>query len=346
MIKILYNPENPELIFSIAVSLMKFKEKFCFIIPQEIGFLADISPPLIKFVDTMRLLSEEEAEDEADEQEQFMLSISQENENTKFILLGLHPRQKKDSEAIAYFIDKYEDRILLWVDNHEWPHDIWHFATKNSRQIFIDPEVSCLSILNTLDFPVPEDWLRSERAMINIDLRNDLAARYIKAMLVNKSAGKNYNMEDNYSFLMFVSAINEIITAEENPAISSFEGMFIDMISKTDKIKNELTDDHPIFKKAKQVGRPVGCAILEKPIPDYVNIEAVLDYGIQVFPWLCVIGFTFGDKYRLVFKSKKLPIYQIIESYGPIDLNFAGLLKLINNEIFRYQAKKFFSNKI
>jgi hypothetical protein len=315
---ILYNPSNFELIFSVASILSEYPNEQCLVIPIKIKELLKENSDVPSFNEIL---------------------VDQE----KILLLGLHPNNKEENLIVIDFFDHYRNSIYLWIDNHTWPPGILTYLEGENKKIFVSPDFSCLQILDILNYPVLKTWEKGERAMMNIDLRDKLAFRYIQAMLVNKSIGKNYNQQEYYEFSLFMSIIDEILSGKENSVISELQDSFLDMIAKTNQAKKKLSDNHPIFQQAKKRGRPVGCLML-KEIDNYLNISHLLNYGTKKFPWLCVLGFTLEGNRHIYAKSKKVLIKEILSSYENIKLDDNTILQIMNAEIVnfpkRVKAKK------
>lgn len=81
-----------------------------------------------------------------------------------------------------------------------------------------------------------------------------------------------------------------------------------------------FSDEHPLFKRAKTKGRPVGYLFLDE-IEDYIDVDSILDFGVKKFPRLSLVEFSFQGKPRLLAKSSKIPIVEIMENYADLGLN-------------------------
>ncbi len=327
MLKIFYNPEQPELIFSVAAIMLSTDNLYPFSIPRTASEMHNAGPPLI-------VLKERLAEQEDDlEFEEELMELEDEEE---YIVVGIHPQEPGDEEILIKFLEKYENNIKLWVDNHEWSPGLAKYFTESTAPTFIDNNCSCLELLARAGYLIPEFWLKSEKALIKADMRNPLAARYFTAMLVNRTIGKNNNQERDYEAQLFLATVDEIISAEKSELISELGEVFQDMIKKTKAIKERLTDKNPIFQRAKAIGRPIGCLLLDR-IDYYLNVEAIINYGAQKFPWLCVLGFYYQDRYRIVFHSEKMPISDLISGYKPAEISIPEMLAIMQEEVLRYK---------
>ena len=327
MIKIFYNPQQPELMFSLAAILLS-TDGYPFSIPRSANQMHNSGPPLI-------LLKEHFSEEDEDPEFEENL-MKMQNDDEEYIVLGIHPQKKGDEEILIKFLEKYEDNITLWVDNHNWPPGLIKYFDKSPVQTLIDDKYSCLELLEAAGYMIPEFWIKSEKALLKADMRNPLAARYFTAMLVNRAIGKNNNQEEDYENRLFQETVDEITSAQESKLITQLGDIFKDMLKKTKVVKSRLTDNNPIFSRAKAVGRPIGCLLLDR-IDYYLNVEAVIDYGAQKFPWLCVLGFYHQGEYRIVFDSKKMPIDTLVKQYKPAKLNIPEMLAVLQEEVLRYK---------
>lgn len=328
MLKIFYNPQQPELIFSVAAAILSTDNLYPFSIPRIASEMHNAGPPLIVLKEYFS-----EQDDDLDLEEDIM---KLENEEEEYIIIGIYPQSKGDEEILIKFLDKYEDRIKLWVDNHRWPPGLVKYFYDSSALTLIDSNYSYLELLAQIGYLIPDFWLKSEKALVKADMRNPLAARYYPAMLVNRAIGKNNNQERDYENQFFLETVDEIISAEESKLISELTKMFKSMTEKTKLIKNRLTDKNPIFSRAKAIGRPIGCLLLDR-IDYYLNVEAIIDYGKQKFPWLCVLGFYHQDRYHLIFHSQKIPIDELIKGYKPAEISIPEMLAIMQEEVLRFK---------
>lgn len=326
MIRIFYNPNELELIFSVASLLLaKSHEEGIFFMPVATDKLIKSGPDQMNLFDL-------DFEDEEDEEDEEFLTEASTGQEDKIILLNIYPNNKQEKIDIINFYDRYEKQIMLWLSNRPWDEEILNYFGKNNSKIVVNPEKNCGQILKQLGYPVPDFWLKAENAIINIDMRNHLASRYIRAMLVNKTIGVNSARQSDLELSLFVAAVNELITAQENEAITQLSELFLDMIKEANWAKKHFSVENPIFRQAKKMGRPVGYLALDE-IDDYFNIEDVLNYGTKKFPWLCVIEFSLNGRSRLALGSQKLPIKQIMEDYSNLNLSTYEVMKLINAEL-------------
>ncbi len=328
MLKIFYNPQQPELIFSAAAITLSRDILYPISIPRTASEMHNAGPPLIVLKE---YLSEQEGYSELEE-----VLMEMENEDEEYIIIGIHPQKEGDEEILIKFLEKYENKIKLWVDNHKWPPGLIKYFYKSSAKVLIDSNRSCLELLDIAGCTIPKFWLKSERALTNADTRNPLAARYFNAMLVNQAIGRNNAQEEYYDNKFFEATVNEIISAKESKLISDLEKAYKDMKQKTEKIKLRLTDKNLIFKSAKSIGRPIGCLLLDN-IDYYLNVEAIIDYGTKKFPWLCIVGFYYQGLYHIVFNSEIMPIKELVDGYRPAKLTIPETLAILQEEVLRYK---------
>ena len=146
--------------------------------------------------------------------------------------------------------------------------------------------------------------------MLSHDLSDPLAARYWKAFLVSKSMGYNNFAKRGADFLLFLEIMNELIDNKESTIISDLENDFEAMELEVEEMVKQISDDHPLFRETKKMGRPVGCLFLED-VSEYFNVREMLKIGSQKYPWLCFISYAFNGQRYAYFESEKLTFRDI-----------------------------------
>ncbi len=78
-------------------------------------------------------------------------------------LLNIGPKNKKEAELLAEFAYRYGHRIILWLDNHQWPKKFLAFAQKclrdHGHDLEIYSEASCLPKMEKLGYLILPRWL-------------------------------------------------------------------------------------------------------------------------------------------------------------------------------------------
>jgi hypothetical protein len=328
MIKILYNPDHPELIFAAAVVLLNIGETY----PDEAYCL--IPMPARDLNKEEHSITDQLAKDMSVVMKADCSYMFEPEGVDHYVLLGIHPENQEDERKIYNFFEKKEKNLYLWVDGHDWPENLSDFLQSQSEVIHLIPGVTCLQILGKNSYEIFPGAIAAEKATVKLDMRNPLASRYLKIFLSNRSLGINMNMLESFAYFAFMASVDEIVENKENTGLSLMADAAYTMIEEADKIRENFVDDLPEFKKAKEMGRPVGCLLLGK-VTESFCIEEVMEYGIQKYPWLCVVGFFIDDVYLFHFASEKIPITEIVKSYSPDIQSREEFFKILNSEIVR-----------
>lgn len=338
MITIIYDAYNLSLLFPVASALLKYEaEDNCLILPMETKNLGDRD----SFLGIKKFIKRNgDFDDDYEDKDEFLDDIIYSQGKIgedKFILLGIYPANEEETTTIVEFFDSNQDKIILWVDSHKWPSGLLKYLKGENKNIFISDEFSVLELMIEQDFVSESRWLRAEKAIQNTNLHNRLAARYIKAMVVSRTEGWNFNRAEDYGYYLFINIVNELINDEKNNIVSKLASSFKDMVLKTSLIKKQISDSHPIFLEAKNKGRPVGSFISNKNIVNYLDIDDIVSYGLKKYPWLCVVSLKLGNTKTIFAKSHKIPIKEIMALYRDVTLTTTETLKIINAELIKYK---------
>ena len=106
------------------------------------------------------------------------------------------------------------------------------------------------------------------------------------------------------------------------------------MTKEADVYKEMFRDDLPEFQKAKEMGRPVGCLILNE-VPEHFFVEEIIAHGVRKYPWLCLIVFDYNGIRMHECVSEKIAITDIINSYCHDIKNQEEFFRLLNEEVIR-----------
>lgn len=332
MINILFNSDYPELAFSISTFVANlnkedYPDELCCIIPTKtINLNKDLSKIKESLDDQIEIITGGRYFENLNEEK---------GKVVKYALFGIYPANEEEEKKIAKFFDRHSENILLWLDWHQWPENLLSFLNRSEN--FLHNEImTCLELLGNNNYQVPSEWLKTEMAMIVNDLDNNWAARYWKTFLLSKSAGYNTFSEEGSDFIIFSNFISEILNDEINEGLNQIEEMFVLMEDEADDLKNKWVDDHPIFIKAKQIGRPVGCLFLDN-VEDYFNAQEIIEDGSKQFPWLCILRYYIDGLAYISICSDKIDAQEIINNYEFCVDEEESLYKILNEEILRFQ---------
>jgi hypothetical protein len=339
---ILYNQSCPELIFSAASIISKFYEESGGKEPEsedEIRYFmpmraCDLNKDIFELAETLNKDLEEIGDEDYFVVEDLLKF------QPEYILLGIYPQDKEDEGEIVTFFDKNVDKISLWIDTHYWPNNLRTYLQGKPGSIFLDPSKTSLAILADLDYPFFDKWLITEEAMIQFDLKNRLAFRYFKAILLPHLLTNRYRPRKAYDFLTFLCLIEEIAFLGRDPYIAELVKTYRQTIEFTDEAKRMFRDDNPIFEKIKNMGRPCGYLFLDAGINN-LDIEETMEYGMTMFPWLVVLEYPSEIKgvNAIYFASKRIPIIEIINAYANDNIDTVAILKIMSAEVAGYQEK-------
>ncbi len=295
----LFNYDHPELAFSMATFMLNLEKEnqneiFDCIPIRARNLSEDFSEITKRLDDDLVKLSGEKyfADDE------FI-----DFKTVKFALFGIYPKTDSDQAAIASFFDKNKEKIMLWLDWHPWPARLTSFVSIPGKTYFNELK-TCLEVLSDEGYLISTPWHKAEKAMIWHDFTNPVSARYLQAFLVSKSTGFNYMAKRGSDFLLFNDMVDELIDDKENSIVSNLEKDFEAMETEVKEMVNKISDDHPMFSVTKEIGRPVGCLLLDE-VSDYFNARDILNLGVEKFPWLCFVSFIFEGQRYAYFESKK-----------------------------------------
>lgn len=340
---IFYNPSCPELIFSAASIISKLDSEFgfegsisedelCYLMPMRAG---DLNKNIVELARALNKDLKKIGDD------YFFIQDLTEFE-PEYILLGIYPKDEEDEIEIATFFDKNVDKISLWIDTHQWPDNLKSYLRGKPGSMFLDASKTGLQILSGLNYPCSKKWLVNEEAMININLKNQTAFRYFKAILLPHLAPNRYKPSSAYDFLTFLCLVEEVAFRGKDYHVNELVRTYRQTIEFTDEIKQTFRDDNPIFEEIRKIGRPAGYLFLETGIDDYLDIEQIIEYGMSLFPWLVVLEFPSKKDgvNAIYFGSKKIQVIEITKFYAKDDLDNNAIMKIMSAEVARYQEKE------
>lgn len=328
MVNILVNTDCPELVFSVASFLLGIEKEYYaekyVIIPfsaeslnKDLSvFKADFNKKMLKVINNKH--------------------FSKENcGQNQYVIFGIYPKNDFEAREIAFFFDKNSDNILGWFDNHSWPNNLLSFICSQSQKIKIDENKTFSQSLCSIKDVKPE-WLEAEEAMAQKNINHPLAGRYLKSFLILKNLNKNENNKNSEveNFILFNSIVIELVTGQKNFGLTASEEEYDHGLRKISRLADNFSDQHPIFSEAKRRGRSVGCLVLSQ-VEDYFDAQAVIEKGLEKFPWLCILSYRIGRKSFVAYASKYLPINEMVDGQEIAGLSFLKLLERLNQEILK-----------
>ncbi len=317
MKKIIYQKEKIDLALSVATILRNVNENTS---SYTIG------------IDTAELMGVVEACEQIKLEEDELV-----DSNSKIILIGIHPRNHREGLIVLDFLEKYGDQVELWIDEAIWPAGLAKYVSQSSRRIFISQEESCLAILKNLGYRFPLAWLKAEKAIKARDASNRLAQRYLIADLMNQNIKTVFQQQkDEYENFLFASMVDELYLERKNEAIEMLVQEFPFFYVETKKAKRKLDGNYHLFTKARKAGRPIGYFQLGE-VRNIINYSEIIDYGLNFYPWLCILEAQIDGDTVIIIKSAKVAIDEILGMYSEHDLEKKETFKVLEAEIIKWK---------
>lgn len=307
MITLLFNPNQPELIFSVATFFKNY--------PDELIVVASATPYELTDIQSMeRIINEHKEAILKKRKKRGVIDKKDIFSTNKIGLLGIYPENKDACSCLIKFFEKNKKKIRLWIDNRSWDQGIQHYLSEFPKKIKIRPEKSYLEILQESELKIPPEWFLAEEAMKKTDLSNKLARRYLTIM----SAGivqNDHNLNwTNYYLKNFSLASEELARGINDPELNRIEKQINQAYDAESRLRRRFIDNAEAFARAKAMGRPIGFLYLGK-INNFIDTASLLDYGKKKFPWLCIIMYINQGKCMIIADSNNLPIDGILERY-------------------------------
>jgi hypothetical protein len=335
MIKIFFNPNQWDLIFSIA-AVLKSRS-------NELIIMNPVTPDEI---------NEYQLEEFMNQQKEKILDARAEEgllddpillfQEEKIYLFGIYPENKEDCVNLVKFFETHKNRIKLWFDNHEWNKGILHYISEYPKKIKVFPNREYLDILQELGCEVSNEWIEAARAVDKVDFTNKLANRYLTILSAGTTQDENNLNWTNYYLQDFQLSVKELIYGENYPELDNILYEVDEAFEYEDRVKKCFIDNHASFLNAKSAGRPIGYLDLGEINP-FISLDDILDYGKKKFPWLAVISYVVNGNKMINADSKKIPIVKILEKYKESYKELAGntelLLKILEKEVLNFSAK-------
>lgn len=315
--KIYYNPDRADLIFAAAVIINKLWGEKGIVIPGKIE----------NFLDEKSTL-DDGYWDEDDEEHNV-----QKNKN-KIYLLDIGPNDSQEADIIRIFLERHKQEVVFWSDSHNWPDGVLKYLNEDIDCIRLNRNESVLEMLEKFGYESPRLWKKTADSMLDVQkLTKDYAAlRYIEAFAASCIMSKNSGQDE--MFKTFIQMINELLYGAVNNEITNLADFFYVIKEKTEKAKKMFSENFPIFRTAKKIGRPIGFLNLGEFRND-VNLGELLEHGIKKFPWLCIITYSIKGLQFSCASSTVFPVEYYINDKDIISLikESATVYKLLNAEV-------------
>jgi hypothetical protein len=341
MIKIYFNPSNPELIFSVAAIMHSYPEPHLVAIIGAYPSQIDCDKIILKkeiltraedLAEEVSLMPETE---EPISVEQIYDEVSSEDQ---IILLNIHPLNAEELAHLMNFFEQYQGKIKLWVDSSDyWKKSVIDYLqTYGNTKIIINKDLSCLQLLETVGIEIPPEWHAAAEALARGDAENEWAARYIAALSSACIADNNCISDIQTYFGAFTTAVNELWLGKRDKYLDELVLDFIDSSKKIQEIKETFAVDISLFPTANAAGRPIGYLDLND-ISQGLDLLSLLEYGVEKFPWLFLIHYNIGENYGILANSQELPIEEIMEKLQMFEDRLDLLLPLLEKEVINFK---------
>jgi len=353
MIKIYFNPDCPELIFSIAAIMAsrgtnKKSEShlvaFIATYPQQMATEEHLFQEEI-FLRAEDMVAEISCLDEEDEQASIDKIYEEVSSEDEIIVLNIHPINPEESAHLIAFFEKHQNNIKLWIDSSDyWEKGmISYLKTFTDTQVLINKDLNCLHIIEQAGIKVLSEWHAAAEAITRRDPDDYWSARYLAAISAARIIDENQDEEIKNYFYCLVHAVNEVWQGQPSQFLDELIQDLIESTRDIQLLKRNLetktpANYHQIFPAALAAGRPIGYLNL-KDINPALNLTSLLEYGTEKFPWLFLIYYNIGNAYGLLAGSKKLPIKIIEKRLADFSNQPEILLSLLEKEVINFKKK-------
>ncbi|HBA36453.1 TPA: hypothetical protein DCZ15_01100 [Candidatus Falkowbacteria bacterium] len=343
---LLYCPEEFELLFPIAVISKKFINQSLFVItitPTGLShpdFWSKVSHRIITAVQQAAY------RDKSDKNSLNDRAIKQRINDADLYLLGIDPENDQEAVDLLDFFDQNENRIKLWIDNHDWwaneLHYVHHKITKlNKRQSYLD-------ILKRRGYPVPNSWLELNALMTSphrlVQTKSDM--NFLKIIRLQRAFRVSLiisrNLENNYFNPIFLQAVEELIHGQPKSEIDTLYNLCAKMQKITEEAKKKFTWRPVHFPLALKNGIKIACCDLGST-EDYFDAPTLIEYANKLSP-NCVIYFTIQGNPHLFLKTEHddITVQEIAEFYPEFQIkaNKIQILRIIDGELIFHKKRR------
>lgn len=314
---VLYNPQRPELFFSVATIIRRWENyddavvaisadpKF---LDDEDGLRYHIAKELV-FSSDDQLLETEEHDiifQEHQENESYLKNgwpdDNQEDKDypeilsfipplVKYIILDIGPKNADEMEHVINFVDRHENEIIFWLDTmHTWQKNQIFYCNHHRSIVVNKYGFSPLKVLREMQYETPVRWLKAEKVLSHLSLdglrSSPLARRYFQAISASTVLSQNLKINGNSSVFMAIA-----LECADNVKYLPVDDMcdcYQDMLVITEIATQAITTNWSFLKKLKRCGRPAGYLELEYA-PNHTDTFSILQKGSYQFPWLFIL---------------------------------------------------------
>ncbi|QQG52951.1 MAG: hypothetical protein HY931_01815 [Candidatus Falkowbacteria bacterium] len=322
MIKIYFNPNYPELIFSIgaimankSTSEKKEEHLVAFIAtnPWEMdGEENELKKEIVDLAEDMIAKAEDNPKSQIEPEKVF-----DEISKDEIIILNIHPLNQEELAYLMNFFERHQDNISLWVDSSNYwsPSVVNYLKEYGQAQILFDKEKSCLELLAEAGFTIEPEWKEAAKEITNPTTENAWATRYIAALWAASMIDNNCEEGLKNYFQAFARAADEVWKVKRDQNLDDLVNDFVACDQECRLLKKALEEtatdpQDDAFPLAKAAGRPIGYLHLPNINPA-LDLSALLEFGTAKFPWLFLIFYNIGEDYNVLANSEKIPLDQI-----------------------------------
>lgn len=341
MIKIYFNPSNPELIFSVAAVMHSYQEPRLVAIISAYPWQMDCDKIILEkelLTRAENLAEEVSLIPESEEPISVEKIYDEVSSDDEIILLNIHPLNVEELAHLMMFFEQYQDNIKLWVDSSDYWQEsvIDYLQSYGEAKIIINKDLSCLQLLETVGIKTPPEWHAAAEAIAKGDAENEWAARYIAALSSACIADNNCLSDIKTYFGAFTAAVNELWLGKRDEYLDELVLDFIESSKKIQEIKEAFTVDISLFPAANAAGRPIGYLDLND-ISQGLDLLSLMEYGVEKFPWLFLIHYNIGENYGILANSQELPIEEIMERLQALEDRLDLLFPLLEKEVINFK---------
>jgi len=335
MIKIFFNPNFPELIYTIAAILKNDLNEIAILIPTTPAELKSYQELRTEITETVQDILENEEEKSINSEDGSNILYQE-----KIFLLNIYPINKEENSELINFFDENREKIKGWIDSHysNWNKAAVNYISENPKIIRINQGGATLRSLKEMGFNFPAEWLETYLAMKNQDVNNKEAFRYLiifsaTEIILNNAFIDGLESLSVYSNI-FSFAAEEIATKVKNKNFDMIFKEYLTALKTTTKLKKAFKTNNHLFKKAQAAGKPVGLLRLGKINP-YLNLGEIMYHGKRKFPWLCIITYEIQDESFLQAESSKIHVEEIFNKYRGLINKPTDLFPIFEKELLK-----------
>lgn len=255
-------------------------------------------------------------------------------------ILGLGPEEDSDVPSFFNFFDQNEERIVLWIDDHDWkPEELKYL--KNKIRVLKDE--SYLENLEQFGYTPPDGWKDMEIMMLTgEETYAPLIIRWRKALLISLILVNNLDDSRHLSDTL-MNIVTELLTEELNEEIEKLCAIFPDMEESTEAAMEEISLKSDFFSLSTDNGIEVALFDLGE-IKAYIDLLKIIAVARKSHDNV-VLYYTIYGHPKIIIATKD-PAISVSDIQKAIDwclkdlnLDKVTMLRLIDGELV-YQTKK------